>query len=106
MSDCVFCDIIAGRSPAKIIYRDERAIAFYDRLPRTPVHVLVVPLEHIASVNDLKPEHEALAGHLLLVAQQIARQENIASSGYRLVINTGRGAGQIVYHLHVHVMGG
>jgi len=106
MSDCVFCDIIAGRSPAKIIYRDERAIAFYDRSPRTPVHVLVVPLEHIAGVNDLAPEREALAGHLLLVAQQIARQENIASSGYRLVINTGRGAGQIVYHLHVHVMGG
>jgi len=106
MSDCVFCDIIAGRSPAKIIYRDERAIAFYDRSPRTPVHVLVVPLEHIAGVNDLKPEHEALAGHLLLVAQQIAQQENIVSSGYRLVINTGRGAGQIVYHLHVHVMGG
>jgi len=106
MSDCVFCDIIAGRSPAKIIYRDERAIAFYDRSPRTPVHVLVVPLEHIAGVNDLKPEHEALAGHLLLVAQQIAQQENIVSSGYRLVINTGRGARQIVYHLHVHVMGG
>ena len=68
MSDCVFCDIIAGRSPAKIIYRD--------------------------------------VGHLLVVAQQIARQENIAASGYRLVVNTGRGAGQIVYHLHVHVMGG
>ena len=106
MSDCVFCDIIARRSPAKIIYRDERAIAFYDRSPRTPVHVLVVPLEHIAGVNDLVPEHEALVGHLLLVAQQIARQENITSSGYRLVINAGRGAGQIVYHLHVHVMGG
>jgi histidine triad (HIT) family protein len=105
MTHCTFCDIIAGRSPAKIIYRDERVIAFYDRSPRTPVHVLVVPLEHIASLNDLIPEHEALAGHLLLVAQQIARQENI-SSGYRLVINTGRAAGQIVYHLHVHVMGG
>jgi len=106
VSDCVFCDIIAGRSPAKIIYRGERAIAFYDRSPRTPVHALVVPLEHIASLNDLLPAHEALAGHLLLVAQQIARQENITSSGYRLVINAGRGAGQIVYHLHVHVMGG
>jgi histidine triad (HIT) family protein len=106
MTRCTFCDIIAGRSPAKIIYRDERAIAFYDRSPRTPVHALVVPLEHIASLNDLMPEHQALAGHLLLVAQQVARQENIATSGYRLVINTGRAAGQIVYHLHVHVMGG
>jgi len=106
MSDCVFCDIIAGRSPAKIIYRDERTVAFYDRSPRTPVHALVVPLEHIASLNDLLPEHETLVGHLLLVAQQVARQENIAASGYRLVINTGQTAGQIVYHLHVHVMGG
>ncbi len=106
MSHCTFCDIIAGRSPAKIIYRDERVIAFYDRSPRTPVHVLVVPLEHIASLNDLTPAHEALAGHLLLVAQQVARQQNIAGSGYRLVINTGRAAGQIVHHLHVHVMGG
>jgi len=106
MARCTFCDIIAGRSPAKIVYRDERVIAFYDRSPRTPVHVLVVPLEHIASLNDLMPEHESLAGHLLLVAQQVARQENIATSGYRLVVNTGRAAGQIVHHLHVHVMGG
>ena len=106
MAYCAFCDIIAGRSPAKIVYRDERVIAFYDRSPRTPVHVLVVPLEHIASLNDLLPAHEALAGHLLVVAQQVARQENIATSGYRLVVNTGRAAGQIVHHLHVHVMGG
>ena len=106
MARCTFCDIIAGRSPAKIVYRDERVIAFYDRSPRTPVHVLVVPLEHIASLNDLMPEHESLVGHLLVVAQQVARQENITASGYRLVINTGRAAGQIVHHLHVHVMGG
>jgi len=106
MSHCTFCDIIAGRLPAKIVYRDERVIAFYDRSPRTPVHVLVVPLEHITSLNDLVSAQESLAGHLLLVAQQVARQEKIAASGYRLVINTGRAAGQIVYHLHAHVMGG
>jgi histidine triad (HIT) family protein len=106
MSDCVFCDIIAGEAPATIVYADERAVAFHDRVPRAPVHILIVPIEHIDSVNDLKPEHESLAGHLLLVAQKIAEQEGIARSGYRLIVNTGRSAGQVVYHLHVHVLGG
>jgi len=105
MSDCIFCKIIAGQAPAKIIYRDERAIAFYDRSPRAPVHALIVPVEHIDSLNDLTPEHESLAGHLLLVAHHIAEQENI-QSGYRLIVNTGRGAGQIVFHLHLHLLGG
>jgi histidine triad (HIT) family protein len=104
--DCTFCKIIAGQAPAKIIYRDERAVAFYDRAPRAPVHVLIVPVEHIDSLNDLTPEHESLAGHLLLVARQVAEQEGIARSGYRLIINTGRGAGQIVFHLHLHLLGG
>ena len=106
MSECVFCDIIAGEAPARIIYADERAVAFYDRAPRAPVHVLVVPVEHINSLRDLKPEHEALAGHLLLVAQRIAEQEDISHSGYRIIINTGRAAGQVVYHVHVHILGG
>lgn len=104
--ECIFCRIIAGRAPAKIIYRDERAIGFYDRAPRAPVHVLIAPVEHIASLNDLTPEHESLAGHLLIVAQKVAEQENIAQSGYRLIINTGRGAGQVVFHLHLHILGG
>ena len=103
--DCTFCRIIAGQAPAKIIYRDERAIAFYDRSPRAPVHVLIVPVEHIDSLNDLTPGYESLAGHLLFVARQIAEQEGIAP-GYRLIINTGRGAGQIVFHLHLHLLGG
>jgi histidine triad (HIT) family protein len=104
--DCSFCKIIAGQVPAKIIYRDERTVAFYDRAPRAPVHVLVVPIEHIDSLNDLKPGHESLAGHLLLVAQKVAEQEGVAQSGYRLIVNTGRGAGQIVFHLHLHILGG
>jgi histidine triad (HIT) family protein len=106
MADCVFCRIIAGQAPAKIIYRDERAVAFYDRSPRAPVHVLIVPVEHIASLNDLTPKHESLAGHLLFVAQKIAEQEGIVQSGYRLIVNTGRGAGQVVFHLHLHLLGG
>jgi histidine triad (HIT) family protein len=106
MSDCAFCKIIADQAPAKIIYRDECVLAFHDRSPRAPVHVLVVPLEHIASLNDLTPEQERLMGHMLLVAQRVALQENTASSGYRVIINTGRAAGQTVHHLHAHVLGG
>ena len=106
MSKCVFCDIIAGQVPAQIVYRDERVIVFRDIAPRAPVHLLVVSIEHLDSLNDLTPEHESLAGHMLLVAQQVAHQANIAASGYRVVVNTGRGAGQIVPHLHAHVMGG
>ena len=106
MSDCVFCDIIAGQAPANIVYMDERAIAFHDRAPRAPVHVLVVPIEHIDSVNDLEEEHASLVGHLLIVAKKIAEQEGIAQSGYRLIINTGRAAGQVVHHLHLHLLGG
>lgn len=105
-SECIFCRIVAGQAPADIIYRDERAIAFHDRSPRAPVHVLVVPVEHIASLNELTPESESLAGHLLLVARRVAEQEKIAQSGYRLIVNTGRGAGQVVFHLHLHILGG
>jgi histidine triad (HIT) family protein len=106
MPDCAFCKIIAGLAPAKIVYRDEHAVAFHDRMPRAPVHVLVVPIEHIASLNDLTPEQEALIGHILLVAQRVAQQENTAASGYRVIINTGRAAGQTVHHIHAHVLGG
>jgi histidine triad (HIT) family protein len=106
MSDCIFCDIIAGEAPARIVYVDEHAIAFHDRAPRAPVHILIVPIDHIESLNGLDLEHEALAGHLLLVARKVAEQEGIAQSGYRLIVNTGRAAGQVVYHLHVHLLGG
>ena len=106
MTTCIFCDIIAGMAPARIVYRDERAVAFYDRAPRAPVHVLVVPVEHIDSLRDLRPEHESLAGHLLLVAQHMAEQENLSNSGYRVIINTGRAAGQVVFHVHLQILGG
>ncbi len=106
MTDCVFCQIVAGQSPADIVYRDKRVIAFRDIRPRSPVHILIVPIRHISGLNDLEPEDESLAGHLLLVARLVAEQENIAQSGYRVVINTGRNSGQIVFHLHAHVLGG
>jgi histidine triad (HIT) family protein len=106
MTDCIFCKIIAGNSPSQMLYQDELVSAFRDNRPAAPVHVLVVPNKHIASVNDLTPEDEALMGHLFFVARQLARQENVDRRGYRLVINTGPQGGQVVYHLHLHLLGG
>ena len=106
MTDCIFCKIVAGRAPVQIIYQDELVSAFHDHLPVAPVHVLVVPNKHIASVNDLTAEDEPLIGHLFTVAHQLACQEGIDQSGYRLVINTGWHGGQRVFHLHLHLLGG
>jgi histidine triad (HIT) family protein len=106
MSNCIFCQIIAGISPAEILYRDERVIAFRDIHPVAPTHVLVVPIRHIASVNDLNPTDETLAGHLFAVARQVAQQEGIDQTGYRLIVNTGPHGGQVVFHLHLHLIGG
>ena len=106
MNDCIFCKIVAGQAPAAILYRDELAVAFRDIHPVGPTHVLVVPNRHIVSVNDLTPGDESLVGHLVLIAGQIARQEGIDQSGYRLILNTGPDSGQAVFHLHLHVIGG
>jgi len=106
MIDCVFCKIIAGKSPGQLLYQDELVSAFRDNHPLAPVHVLVVPNRHIPSVNDLAPEDEPLIGHLFTVALQLARQEGVDQSGYRLVVNTGRHGGQGVFHLHLHLLGG
>jgi len=106
VNGCIFCRIIAGEAPADILYRDELAVAFRDIHPVGPTHVLVVPNRHIVSVNDLTPGDESLVGHLVLIAGQIARQEGIDQSGYRLILNTGPDSGQAVFHLHLHVIGG
>ena len=103
---CIFCQIIEKKSPANIVYEDETAIAFHTLNPVAPVHLLIVPKKHIASVNDLLPEDEAVIGHLMRVGRMLAEQNGIATSGYRLVINTGPHGGQSVYHLHVHLIGG
>jgi histidine triad (HIT) family protein len=104
--DCVFCRIIAGQAPAQVLYRDDRVTAFRDLHPVAPTHVLVVPNQHIASINDLTPEDEPLVGHCFTVARHLAGQEGIAHSGYRMIVNTGPNAGQAVFHLHVHLIGG
>ena len=106
MNDCIFCKIIIGRGPVETIYQDELVTAFHDHLPVAPVHVLIVPNKHIASVNDLTAEDEPVMGRLFTVAHQLARQEGIDQSGYRLVVNTGRHGGQGVFHLHLHLLGG
>ena len=106
MTTCIFCDIIAGKVPATILYQDEQVTAFRDTHPVARTHVLVIPNHHLASLNDLATTDLGLAGHLVLTAQKIARQEGVDGSGYRLIINTGRDGGQTIHHLHVHVIGG
>ena len=104
--DCIFCKVVAGEIPADNIYGDDRAVAFRDINPQAPVHALVIPRAHIESLDDAAQRDEALLGHLLRVAARVANQEGLSESGYRTVINTGAGAGQSVFHLHLHVIGG
>ena len=106
MTDCIFCKIIASNAPGQLLFRDELVSAFRDNQPVAPVHLLVVPNKHIASVNDITPEDETLMGHLFTVARQLAHQQGIDGSGFRLVVNTGPHGGQRVYHIHLHLLGG
>jgi histidine triad (HIT) family protein len=104
--DCLFCRIIAGEIPADIIHTDNAAVAIRDINPQAPTHILVIPREHIESLNEASQRDEPTLGYLLRVAARLANQEGLSESGYRTVINTGAGAGQSVFHLHLHVLGG
>ena len=106
MSDCVFCKIVKGEIPSVKVYGDEQATAFRDINPVAPTHILVIPNKHIASINDVEDADQALLGHLLLVVKKIAAQEGLAADGYRLIVNTGAHAGQVVHHIHIHIIGG
>lgn len=106
MSDCLFCKIAAGTIPAKTVYSDDDVVAFEDINPGAPCHVLVVPRKHIAKAHDLTPEDAPLIGKLFLAAQRVAAEKGVEESGYRLVMNNGEGAGQSVFHIHLHVLGG
>ena len=103
---CLFCKIVAGEIPASKVYEDDRLIAFNDINPQAPMHVLVVPKEHIATVNDLDAAHEPLVGSMIRRAAAIAAERGFAGSGYRTVFNCNAQAGQTVFHLHLHVLGG
>ncbi|NLA04165.1 MAG: histidine triad nucleotide-binding protein [Firmicutes bacterium] len=105
-ADCIFCRIINKESDAEIVYEDEDIVAFKDVYPAAPVHLLIVPRRHIPTLVDLKEEDTLLVGRLVGVANDLARSFDLDKSGYRLVINCGREGGQVVYHLHLHLLGG
>lgn len=106
MTDCIFCKMVAGEIKPDTVYEDEEVIAFRDINPQAPMHVLVVPKEHISTINDLDEAHAPLVGKLYLVAIQVARQEGMAERGYRTVMNCNEEAGQSVFHIHLHVLAG
>ncbi|SMO37574.1 histidine triad (HIT) family protein [Balnearium lithotrophicum] len=103
---CVFCKIVKKEIPAKVVYEDEKVMAFHDINPQAPVHVLVIPKEHIPTLNDLEEKHKGLIGHIFLVIKEIAKELGIAESGYRVLVNCNRDGGQEIYHLHFHLLGG
>ena len=103
---CLFCQIITGEIPGELVHQDERCVVIRDINPQAPTHVLVIPREHLDSLDDASQKDEALLGHLLRVGARVANDEGHAESGYRTVINNGSGAGQSVFHLHVHVLAG
>ncbi len=103
---CLFCRIIAQEIPADFVYQDDRAVVIRDINPQAPTHVLVIPTAHLDSLDDASQRDEGLLGHLLRVAARVANDAGLGDGGYRTVINTGAGAGQSVFHLHVHVLGG
>ena len=104
--DCIFCNIVAGKISTDIVYQDDEVLAFRDIHPQAPVHLLVIPKKHYTALTDLAEEDKMLMGHMVTVANQLAGQEGIANSGYRLVVNCGRQGGQLVPHLHLHILGG
>lgn len=106
MSDCVFCKILNKELPSEVVFEDDQVLAIKDINPLAPVHLLLISKKHIASLNEALPEDEGLMGHILMLAQKLAREFGIAESGYRVVTNIGEEGGQAVKHLHFHVLGG
>ena len=106
MADCLFCKIVQKTIPAKIVYEDERTLAFDDINPQAPVHSLIIPKTHVAAVQDCKDQDSELLAQLLIACTNVAKLKGLSESGYRIVTNTGRDAGQTVFHLHLHVLGG
>ncbi len=105
MSECLFCKIIAGEIPSETVYEDEQLVVFRDINPKAEVHLLVIPRQHIASLNEVTAEQDALLAHMLRVMPQLAEAQGL-EDGFRAIINTGKGGGQIIFHLHMHLLGG
>jgi histidine triad (HIT) family protein len=106
MADCLFCKMVSGEILPDVVFEDDDVLAFRDVNPQAPLHVLVIPKNHIPTVNDLTPEHAGLVGKMYLAARQIAADAGVAEPGYRMVMNCNPEAGQSVYHIHLHVLGG
>jgi histidine triad (HIT) family protein len=104
--NCIFCQIVNKEKPADIVYEDENFLAFKDIYPKAPLHLLIVPKKHIPSIDHIEAEDKELIGEMFLVAKKIARDQKVALSGYKLVFNVGKGGGQIIDHLHLHLLAG
>lgn len=104
--DCIFCRIVAGEIPADIVYQDKALLAFRDIHPQAPTHILIIPKSHIASLADITAKHQALMGRIILLARDLAAKEGISDGGYRLSVSTGADGGQLVPHVHFHLLGG
>jgi histidine triad (HIT) family protein len=104
--DCIFCQIASGKIPSDIVYQDEELIAFRDIKPQAPAHLIIIPRKHIPSLAHLSEADSPLIGHMIAIANQLAKGEGIADKGYRLAINSGEEGGQLVPHLHLHLLGG
>ncbi|MCK5077851.1 MAG: histidine triad nucleotide-binding protein [Calditrichia bacterium] len=106
MKDCLFCKIAEGEIPSDIVYEDNEVVAFKDINPQAPVHVLIIPKKHIAKIADISSDDQLLIGKLIFTANNLGREMGISEDGYRLVFNNGKNAGQEVYHIHLHLLGG
>src|SRR5580765_4585297 len=103
---CLFCEIVAGRIPSRVVYQDETVLAYHDIRPEAPVHVLLIPKKHVTSLLDLEPADDALVGSLVRRARDLAKELGLAERGFRLVFNAGADAGYSVFHIHLHLLGG
>lgn len=104
-TDCIFCKIVAGEIPSDQVYSDDKVVVFKDISPKAPVHLLIIPREHIESLQELQEHHQDLMGHMMLLLPKLAKEQGL-DGGFRTVINTGADGGQVVYHLHIHLLGG
>lgn len=105
MSDCIFCKIVAGDIPADVVYEDDKILAFKDINPRTQVHLLTIPKSHIESLADIDDTHDELMAHMMKMQKRLAKEQGL-ETGFRTIVNTGKGGGQEVFHLHIHLLGG
>ncbi|WP_456396913.1 histidine triad nucleotide-binding protein [Desulfurobacterium sp.] len=106
MKMCIFCKIVNKEIPAKVVYEDDKVIAFHDINPQAPIHILIIPKEHIPTVNDLEENHKELIGHIFLVAKKLAKELGVDERGYRILVNCNSDGGQEIYHIHFHLFAG